>query len=115
MAVAPAPFPFPSRLLETRAGGGAFDLNVPRGPVPAGRWTHVALAFEPQGRTLALYLDGTQASTTHHSSVSPPRVGPLTLGSWSMKPPIRAATLDELQIFDYPRSAKQIAADAAKR
>ncbi|MBI2922187.1 MAG: PQQ-binding-like beta-propeller repeat protein, partial [Planctomycetes bacterium] len=96
-------------------GHGSFDLSTPRGPIPPGRWTHVALAFETPGHSLSLYLDGSHASTTHHGSVSPPRVGELSFGSWPVKSHPRAVSLDELRIFDYARTALQISADAAKR
>ena len=96
------------------SGHGSLDLTIPRGPIPAGRWTHVALAFDTQRHTLALYLDGTLASTTGHGSVSPPRVGGLIFGSWPTKGPPRAAAIDELQVFDYPRTTAQVAFDAAR-
>ena len=82
---------------------------------PAGRWIHAALVHDPRGASLSLYLNGVLADRA--KGVPPPDMTwrQLRLGTWYKANQAFRGEIDEVAIYDYPRTDAAVAASAAGR
>jgi hypothetical protein len=83
------------------------------GSVPAGRWIHAALVHDPEEASLSLYLDGVLADRAR--GVPPPDMTrrQLRLGTWHKANQAFRGEIDEVEVYDYPRTGAAIAISAA--
>ncbi len=90
----------------------AHALSRP-GSVPAGRWIHAALVHDPVEASLSLYLDGALADRA--KGVPPPDMTwrRLRLGTWHKANQAFRGEIDEVEVYNYPRTGAAIAASAA--
>lgn len=81
---------------------------------PEGKWTHAAVVYDPSERSMTLYLDGAQVDRA--LGVAPPafKHRNLRLGTWHKNNQAFRGELDEVDVYDYPRAADEIAAAAGK-
>lgn len=81
---------------------------------PAGKWTHAALAYDPAEKSMTLYLDGEQVDQA--KGVAPPgfKYRNLRLGTWHKNNQAFRGEIDEVEVYDYPRAAEEIAAAAGR-
>jgi hypothetical protein len=78
-------------------------------------WHHVAIVYDAQAARARLFVDGIETDRADSAPVPTEKmVNPLRLGTWSETNQAFRGWLDEVKIFAYPRSAGQIAADAAR-
>ncbi len=84
-------------------GTGLASVSAPV-PVSFGRWTHLAMSFDDSTKTLSLIIDGQVVGT----ALSPESIGytnrPVSIGRVVM-------TATRMRIWNYARSADEIAAD----
>lgn len=101
------------RLRFYRQGGAPIDAAA---NVPAQRWTHVAVVFNPtlpgSSNSVAFYLDGTPAGGGNPRPATVPLSLPLVLGAnpgtgFGSTYPFRGA-MDEVRVWSVARSAGQI-------
>ena len=92
----------------------ANTLSTP-GSVPPGRWIHVALVYDPGEASLSLYQDG--ALVDRARGVPPPDMTwkRLRLGTWHEANQAFRGEIDEVSVYDFPRSASDIARAATGR
>ncbi len=102
--------------------GGVLEFGVSSGgqawgmagntPIPRERWTHVAVSYERSSGTIRLFVDG-ELDAERRSPV-PALTGEMPV--WLGGDPLRGATgrpfagrIDELRLWDHPRTAEQLA------
>lgn len=98
------------------AQGGHMQMTLHESASPAvpGRWYHLAVLRETASEGLAAYLNGVRMDRIARFSLPPAgRMDVIRLGG-AARSPNRGfrGSLDELEIYDYARSARQIAASA---
>jgi hypothetical protein len=81
---------------------------------PAGKWTHVAMAYDPRERTLTLYLDGERVDQAKGVQALSFRHRNLRLGTWHKNNQAFRGEIDEVSVYDYPREEEEIAAAAGR-
>jgi len=108
--------PFPRFAITTRGTEGEQRIDGTL-PLPAGRWTHVAVTR--QGTIGTLYIDGVPAGRNNDVGLAPADLGHTT-GNWigRCQFPQRGvsylnAALDEFQIYGRALSAAEVASVAA--
>lgn len=82
--------------------------------VPAGRWVHAALVYDPAERALIVYLDGREADRALGAPEPELNIRQIRLGTWYKANQAYRGLIDEVEIYDYPRSAADIAAAAGR-
>jgi hypothetical protein len=85
------------------------------GSVPAGRWIHAALVYDPGEASLSLYLDGMLADRAKGAPSPDMTWRQLRLGTWYKSNQAFRGEIDEVEVYDYPRTGATIAAVAASR
>lgn len=79
-------------------------------------WHHVALVHDPKANRTDVYLDGIKVAS---KPAAPPLavkfVNPFRLGTWFKADQAFRGYIDEVMIFDYPRSDSQINASSNRR
>ena len=83
------------------------------GSVPAGRWIHAALVHDPVEASLSLYLDGVLADRAKGAPPPDMTWRRLRLGTWYKANQAFRGEIDEVEVYDYPRTGLAIAASAA--
>jgi hypothetical protein len=85
------------------------------GSVPAGRWIHAALVYDPEEASLSLYLDG--ALVDRAKGAPPPDMmwRNLRLGTWYKANQAFRGEIDEVEVYDYPRTSAAIAVSATSK
>jgi hypothetical protein len=83
------------------------------GSVPAGRWIHAALVHDPGEASLSLYLDGVLADRAKGAPPPDMTWRQLRLGTWYKANQAFRGEIDEVEVYDYPRTGTAIAAAAA--
>jgi len=77
-----------------------------------GRWRHAALVYDPAGSVLRLYLDGKLTDTARGGPVPGYRIRKMSLGTWYKNNQAYRGAIDDVAVYDFPRSAEDIAAAA---
>ncbi len=85
-------------------------------PERFGRWTHLAVVFDPAAREIRHYADGTQVASHPLTDASPLRPGVAEIGNWSDQrqlkggAPIRhlSGAMDEFALWQRALSAEEI-------
>jgi len=80
------------------------------GSVPAGRWIHAALVHNPGEASLSLYLDGVLADRAKGTPPPDMTWRRLRLGTWYKANQAFRGEIDEVEVYDYPRTDSEIAA-----
>jgi hypothetical protein len=83
------------------------------GSVPAGRWIHAALVHDPREASLSLYLDGVLADRAKGAPPPDMTWRQLRLGTWYKANQAFRGEIDEVEVYDYPRTGAAIAIAAA--
>lgn len=99
------------------AQGGHMQMNLHESarPVVPGRWYHLAVSREAADRGMTAYLNGVRMKRIERFTLPPAeRLKVIRLGG-ALRPNNRGfvGSLDELKIYDYARSPRQIARAAA--
>ena len=94
---------------EVDENESADTLSRP-GSVPAGRWIHAALVHNPEEASLSLYLDGVLADRAKGAPPPDMTWRRLRLGTWHKANQAFRGEIDEVEVYDYPRTDSEIAA-----
>jgi hypothetical protein len=86
----------------------------PPGSVPPGRWIHAALVHDPAEESLLVYLDGVLADRAKGAPAPDMTWRQLRLGTWYKANQAFRGEIDEVEVYDYPRTGAAIAASAAR-
>jgi hypothetical protein len=86
----------------------------PPGSVTAKRWTHAALVYDQARGTLSLYQDGKLSDTARGVPPLDLGRGRLRLGTWYKANQAFRGDIDDVVVYNYPRLAADIGADAAR-
>lgn len=81
---------------------------------PPRKWTHAALVFDPVEGSSTLYLDGRLIDRDKGAPVPRFKHRNLRLGTWHKANQAYRGELDEVDVYDFPRSAEEIAGAAAR-
>lgn len=100
--------------LASREHARAFSKG---GTIPAKRWIHAAMVFDPREKSLTVYLDGKPADVAKGAPVPDMNIRHLRLGTWFKANQAFRGEIDEVEVYDYPRTADDLAqaARAAER
>jgi concanavalin A-like lectin/glucanase superfamily protein/F5/8 type C domain-containing protein len=101
----------PPRFAITTAGGGAEQRISAPEPLPANRWTHLAVTLA--GTTGTLYVDGSPVATNTGMTLSPESLGATDrnwIGRSQYGDPTLDATVDDFQIYDRALSDAEVQA-----
>ncbi len=91
---------------------GSFeDMGLPEAARPTGQWKHIAVTFD--GYMERIYIDGQQVKEKDIVLRLPEKSDFITLGQQLTGESPFSGYLHSLKIYDTPRSAEEIAADAA--
>lgn len=92
------------------AVGGKFPQAVTKATVPTGSWHHVVGTFD--GHTLAVYIDGSRATTSAVSGTIRPSTGTnLMIGADPIDPARKfTGAIDEVRVYKRALSAGEVAA-----
>jgi hypothetical protein len=72
-------------------------------------WYHVAVVIDPQLGQTRLYVNGNIADEKPHAPpVATTFVNPLRLGTWYKANQAFRGCIDEVKVYDYPRTAEQV-------
>jgi hypothetical protein len=95
-----------------RAAALGYGVSGPMDAIPVGTWSHIATTWD--GTSLSIYLDGTliDALTIRQTLLASPS-GDLYVGGRGAAGELFAGTIDEIRIYDYARTAAEIALDMA--
>jgi hypothetical protein len=101
---------------RNRAAGENDSANAlsPPGSVPPGRWLHAALVYDPSDTSLQVYLDGVRADRARGAPAPDMTWRRLRLGTWHKANQAFRGEIDEIEVYDYPRSSAAIAESAAR-
>jgi len=99
---------------EADENESANTLSRP-GSVPAGRWIHAALVYDPGEASLSLYLDGVLVDRAKGTPPPDMMWRNLRLGTWYKANQAFRGEIDEVEVYDYPRTSAAIAASATSK
>jgi hypothetical protein len=83
--------------------GGTAVLVAPSAGIPAGEWTHLAVVYDRDTRSLALFTNGLSAVVTNNILIEPPLNGMVGDTALRMGRSLRGL-VDEVRIWDLARS-----------
>jgi Tfp pilus assembly protein PilV len=91
----------------------AWVALCPAGSIVANQWRHIAFTYEGYGSPTRAYVNGVQCGSSTAFNYTSTVTYPLTLGSWYSPSMVYDFNgfMDEVKMFDYPRSASQILSD----
>lgn len=95
-------------------GGSASSYVFSTPDLPARKWTHAALVYDPTDRTLTLYLDGTRVDQAKGVPKPDFKLRKLRLGTWHKANQAFRGEIDEVEVYDFPRSSEAIALAAGR-
>lgn len=81
--------------------------------LPALEWTHLAIVYDGSAGAAILYVDGDEAARqTDVPPLTTTYPNPFKIGTWHRQNQAFRGWIDEVRVFDYARSAAQIAESA---
>jgi hypothetical protein len=107
-----APWALEGSVSRFHKGGKGEDVaraHSPGGLVRAGRWTHAAVVYDPAERSLTVYLDGRAVDRAKAAPEPDLRFPQLRLGTWHKANQAFRGEIDEVAVYDFPRSAEAVA------
>lgn len=88
-------------------------LSAPGSVVPE-RWTHAALVYDQAGGYISLYQDGKRVDTAYGAPGPDFGWGFMRLGTWHQDNQAFRGEIDDVVVYNYPRSDEEIAAAASR-
>jgi hypothetical protein len=79
-----------------RSGHADYDTPVVFSPERLGRWTHLAVVFDPVAREVRHYVNGAVAARLAMSEAAPLRIGIAELGNWNDRPGAQGVAIRHL-------------------
>jgi hypothetical protein len=74
------------------------DSSVPVLP-ERGRWVHLAVVYDAEGKTARFYLNGSFDNEVRHEVAHPAQLGPAQIGNWNVQDRKLSGRFDELVIL----------------
>ncbi len=94
------------------AGGHDGHVACRAAQLTTGVWNHVAVTYSATTGLVSLYIDGMLVGTTATSGNVPASAGTLQIGTSGFSENF-IGDIDEVRVYNYPRSVEQIVADMA--
>ena len=95
--------------------GSDVKVQSKMGAITPDEWVHVALVYDPKVPATQLYFNGELVDVSVDAAEIPKQhPNFFKIGTWYEANQAYRGYVDEVKLYDYPRSARQIARDARK-
>jgi glucose/arabinose dehydrogenase len=90
------------------------NWNLQVGSISAGSWTHVAFAFDNAANLVRVFINGLEAGQKSLTKDMPDTPAALRIGIHGYASQYFVGEVDEARLWNYARSASQVAADMSR-
>lgn len=97
--------------LEAVIENNGDDWNLQGGSIPAGSWTHIAFAFDNAANLVRVFVNGAEVGQRSLDKDMPDTQAVLRVGRHGYASQYFAGEIDEIRLWNFARSASQVAAD----